>query len=183
MSKGNRRHITHHKYHFKSAVLTVLLFISTLGLTFADIPESLHTRILELNSTVLAESTFEILAESPFAVQMGNDRSLNRVQYRLIANSELQLTISSESSPIGGPLRLAHTTVEGEYIPYQMFFDYAGLGAQNELEVNPDTPKIMENFNQGYDITGSFSFLVPDSETALAGQYQDTITFSFTNPL
>jgi hypothetical protein len=41
----------------------------------------------------------------------------------------------------------------------------------------------MENFNQGYDITGSFSFLVPDSETALAGQYQDTITFSFTNPL
>ncbi len=183
MISENRTHTTRQKLRLRIAGITVLLLVLTLGRTFAAIPESLHTRILELNSTVLAESTFEILAESPFAVQMGNDRSVNRVAYRLIANSELQLTVTSESSPIGGPLRLAHTSVEGEYIPYQMFFDYAGLGIQNEVAVIVNTPKLMEGFNQGYDITGSFSFLVPDDETALAGQYEDTITFSFTNPL
>ena len=167
----------------KLRVQLILVLLVLGALLYANSPSPpLHSRMLELNSTILAESTFEILSPSPFVVQRGNDRSPNRVQYRLIANSQLQLTISSANASSNGTMRLKHNSVGTEFMPYQMYLDYAGLGAQNESVVTNLVPRMMEGFNDGYDHTGTFSFLVPDNDTALAGSYSDTITFTFTHP-
>ena len=178
---NTRQQGKHRSGKLRVRLLFILLFVGIM--LHANTPSApLHSRLLELNSTILAESVFEILAPSPFVVQTGNDRSVNRVPYRLIANSHLMLTISSQNATSSGVMRLKHQTVGTEYMTYQMFFDYAGTGAPNESPVTNLIPRMMEGFNDGYDLNGTFSFLVPDDATALAGSYSDTITFTFTHP-
>lgn len=160
--------------------LCILLLFVTVAPLYAVTPTgTLHTEMLQLNTSIQADSNFAILESSPFVILLGaENRETNRASYTFEANAPMSLTITSENADLS-TMRLQHTEIPEAYIPYTMYFDYAGLGASNETQVQNGVITTMEGFDIGYDILGTFSIVAPDDGMALAGDYVDTITFSF----
>ncbi len=155
-------------------LVTVVLLLIVMNTTNIHAVATLQTEVLQLNTTILADSVFEFQAASPYIVEIG---SRQRITYHFLSNIPMALTITSENSPVSGTqMKMVHTEVSSAFLPYNMYFDYAGIGAQNEQLVTNGVATTME----GLELNGTFSILVPESETALAGDYRDTITFSFT---
>lgn len=158
----------------------LIILLLTLFATLPVTAEQLHSDILTLRTNVVAEITFEMLQPSPVSIVLG-DRDNSRFNYNFQANAITYLTISSANYS-GSTMRLKHSDIDVEaYIPYQMFFDYDGDAAPGgETLVQENIAQEMGGYNNGYDISGTFSFLTYDYDIALAGDYVDEITFSFT---
>ena len=153
---------------------TAVLLLILVSTTSMHAVATLQTEVLQLNTTILADSVFEFQATSPYIVEIGTRQ---RISYHFLSNIPMALTITSENSPVAGTqMKMVHTEVPSAFLPYNMYFDYAGTGVQNEQLVTNGLASPME----GLELDGTFSILVPESETALAGDYRDTITFSFT---
>jgi len=155
-------------------VALAVLVIVMLGASPLTAETTLQTEMLQLNTTILADSVFEFQAASPYLVEIGTRQ---RISYHFSSNSPMKLTITSDNSPVvGSQMKMVHESVSSAFLPYYMYFDYAGTGPQNEQLVENGVATSMESL----ELDGTFSILVPENETALAGDYSDTITFSFT---
>lgn len=157
-------------YRYNLFIFGIALFVS---FTLAAAPPQnsdpiyMDSEILTLNSTILAETTFQIIGPSTIDLILGTTHT---GQYTYESNAEIYLTIASEHNE-GTTMRLKHESAEA-FITYLMSFDYGDGILQ---PVDHGIPKPM----QGLEINGSFEILAPEDEMALAGNYSDTITFTF----
>lgn len=153
------------------SVLACIIILTPFSL-FAAPPQNsdpiyMDSEILTLNSTILAETTFQIIGPSTVDLTLGTPHT---GQYTYESNAEIFLTIESGHND-GTIMRLKHESAEA-FINYLMSFDYGDGILQ---PVDHGIPRLM----QGFAINGSFEILAPEDEMALAGNYSDTITFSF----
>lgn len=176
MNRDSREYLTHPKHLIAILCITVLiLFLVPFSISSNMLPPP---ETLLLTTTILADTTFEILEPSPVRVQVGVAKEIG---YKLTANSRMELTITGLHSTVGGDFRMLHNTLDNMYLPYTVSFDYSGTG--NRVPVISGAKNLMGDINGDYNIQSTFSIFVPMNETVMEGGYSDTIKFLFTNPL
>lgn len=154
--------------------LCATMYFSAFNLYAAE--TLLDTDYLYLNTEIPSTSEF-ILAESAANITLGTNYPIGYT-FTSNAGQTVYLTLTSTNG-LGSQMRLKHLEVD-TYIPYSMTFDYDGAGPAGQSPVVNAAQAPFGGYDNGYDLQGTFEIITPAAEAYLAGDYQDTITFTFT---
>lgn len=142
----------------------------------------LSTDYLYLNTTIEANSYFVINgadAENNVALTLGEPSPPLSYTFNYTGTNTVSVTITS-SNPDGTQMRLKHLEADA-YIPYVMKLDYDGNGPMQLQTVVHGLLTDLVTYTDSYDnVQGTIVFETPTDDSYLAGDYKDTITFSFT---
>jgi len=163
--------------------LRFLAFLLTLG-SLASLPAEtmLHYDYLYLNTTIESNSSFIINgadANNNVALTLGEPSPPLSYTFTYTGTNIVSITISSANA-LGAQMRLKHLEADA-FIPYGMRFDYDGQGPASPQAVSSGIAGDLVKYNGVYEnLQGSIEFITPADDIYLAGDYKDTITFSFT---
>lgn len=136
----------------------------------------LDTDYLYLNTVIPSTSEFT-LAETAATITLGTPYPIGYT-FTHTGDQTVYLTITSTNG-LGSQMRLKHLEVN-THIPYSMTFDYDGAGPAGQSPVVNAAQASFGGYDNGYDLQGTFVIVTPAADIYLAGDYQDTITFTFT---
>lgn len=164
----------------KLVLFLVFLLIATLSPVAAE--TTLHYDYLYLNTTIESTSNFIINgadANNNVALTLGSPSPPISYTFTYTGTNAVFIKISSANA-LGTQMRLKHLDADA-FIPYEMRFDYDGQGLQTPQTVVSGVERELVKYNNTYEnLQGAIQFITPSDEIYLAGDYKDTITFSFT---
>ncbi|MDD3823849.1 MAG: hypothetical protein PHR90_07025 [Sphaerochaetaceae bacterium] len=166
-----------------SGRLAVILIIMILlfGVSGLYAETLLSTDYLYLNTNIPSNSSFIINGADPdnnVVLTLGQPSPPLSYVFTYTGTNIVSITITS-SNGTGSQMRLKHLEADA-YIPYQMKFDYDGQGLLPAETVVNGTARDLVKYNGNYnELSGGIQFITPSDDSYLAGDYKDTITFSF----
>ncbi len=175
-AESRKKHLPPRKKIFGLLVLALCATIYFPAFNLRAAETLLDTDYLYLNTEIPSTSEFS-LAETAAIITLGTPYPIGYT-FTYTGDQTVYLTITSTNG-IGSQMRLKHLEVD-TYIPYSMTFDYDGAGPAGQTPVANTTQAPFGGYNNGYDLQGTFVIATPAADVYLAGDYQDTITFTFT---
>ena len=175
-AESRNKHLPSRKKIFGLLVLALCatMYFSALNLYAAE--TLLDTDYLYLSTEIPSTSEFT-LAETTAVITLGTPYPIGYT-FTYTGDQTVYLTMTSTNG-LGSQMRLKHLEVD-TYIPYSMTFDYDGAGPTGQSPVVNAAQAPFGGYDNGYDLQGTFEIITPAAEVYLAGDYQDTITFTFT---
>lgn len=157
----------------------VLLIINTFNIHAAE--TLLSTDYLYLNTNIPANSSFVINGADPdnnIVLTLGQSSPPLSYTFTYTGTNTVSITITSTNGS-GSQMRLKHLEADA-YIPYEMKFDYDGPGVLQPESVINGVARDLVKYEDSYNaVQGDIQFITPSDDSYLAGDYKDTITFSF----
>ena len=173
---GRQKHLPSWKKIFGLAVLTLCATMYFPAFTLHAAETLLDSDYLYLNTDIPIISEFTI-AETAVIITLGTPYPIG---YTFTSNGDQNIYLSvSSANGLGSQMRLKHLEVD-VYIPYSMTFDFDGAGPAGQTPIANATQVPFDGYDNGYNLQGTFVIVTPAAELYLAGDYQDTITFTFT---